>query len=320
MTYRFLYINTRAASCSIYKSGQMIYNAIKYNENWNIEYVEINQLDLGQLHNGAIVVDGQPRPDYDVYIFNYHHATMRAFESVDSTQFKNLPGIKVNIILEMSPNNPVVNLTGDDFDYYLVMDPTMDYHNKKFQAFPRPLPQIELKPYVEKTIPVIGSFGYATIDKGFHLIVEAASKEFDQAVVHINIPQASYADGNQALSNQIEAQCRAAAKPGIEVKITHDFMSDADLIHWCSQNTINAFFYTRQMPGLAAATDQAIASQRPLAILANDTFRHIMAYQPIYPQCSLQQLIDAGDTYVKQMATDWSPAGCQKRLIEILFE
>ena len=37
------------------------------------------------------------------------------------------------------------------------------------------------------SIPIIGSFGFATLGKGFELVVDAVNKEFDEAVVRISM-------------------------------------------------------------------------------------------------------------------------------------
>lgn len=84
-------------------------------------------------------------------------------------------------------------------------------------------------------------------------------------------------------------------------------MTKDQLINWCSQNTLNCFLYDRNMPGLAATTDQAIIAGRPIAISNNETFRHLLVYLPPYPESSLKQAIETSVQGVKKMQTDWSP-------------
>lgn len=321
MTHRFLFVNTRDTKCSIYKSGQMFYNAVVGGNNWSMDYVEIDKLDIGKLHEGKIVYkDGGEVEPYDVYIFNYHDYTMRVVENVYSEHFANLPGVRYTLLLEMEPNNPVVNLHNDNFNGYIVLDPTMQYSDPRFHAFPRPLATVNVKPYEEKEIPVIGSFGLPTLGKGFDLLVDAVNKEFDRAIVRLNLPQGTYTQPYANLPNEIEQACRNIAKPGIDVHITHDFMSDEELINWCGENTLNAFFYNRMIPGLAAATDQAIMSGRPLVTSDNKTFRHILQYQTAYPVRNLRDTILTGDVNVKKMQEAWSYKSCQDRLTQIIFD
>lgn len=319
MKPKFLFINTRQAQCSIYKSGIQVYNALHPSPYWDMDYVEINELDPVALSQGRMVQSGQALDAYDVYIFNYHDITMRTVEKIDSRWFDKLPGIKLSIILEMEPNNPLSRLFSDDFNGYLVLDPTMQYKDPRFIAFPRPIKSIKHE-YMPAVRPVIGSFGLPTQDKYFDRIIDAVNIEFNSALVRLNIPKASYADPDDRIFNEISRLCKSKAKTGVEVEITRHFFTDADLIRWCSQNTINVFLYDRNMPGLSAVTDQAIASGRPLAVSNNVTFRHIHKYLEPYPNLSLQEAIENSDMAVQQMQQDWSPEACQQKLRDVLFK
>jgi hypothetical protein len=320
MKPRFLFLNTREANCSIYKSGLQIYSALADAEHWDMDYVEIPDFDVAALYQGRIVVNDQEMEPYDVYIFNYHDITMRGTENIRSENFARLAGIKYSIILEMEPNNPYSRLFSDDFDGYLVMDPTFVSNNARFHAFPRPIPTAVVDEYQHQDVPVIGSFGFATQDKYFDRIVEAAAKELNEAKIKINIPKASYADPQDTMYEMIRQSCLSKARPGIEVEFTREFFTDEELIRWCSRNTLNMFMYDRHMPGLAAVTDQAIASGRPLLVSRNETFRHIHSYCRAYPDRSITGAIEKHADAVRRMQEDWSWTSCQERLKEILFE
>lgn len=316
-----LFINTRAAKCSIYQSGKMFYKAVKDIDFYKIDYCEINDLDIFNLYSGKIVINGIEKPTYDCYIFNYHHVTMRHFENIKSENLKNLKGLKYTIILEMSKDNPVVRLDSDDFDGYIVLDPTMKYDNSKFYWFPRPLESININHDSKHSdIPIIGSFGYPTADKGFDTLVEAASREFEKAIVRLNIPVATYC--SMDMYNQIVKTCTSVYAPNIILEITNNFLSDNELINWCYENTLNCFLYHRNsytdFPGLAAATDQAIISGKPLAVSSDTTFRHIHRYIDPYPTRSLKDSINLSSKEVKRIQQDWNFDKCQIRLKEIL--
>lgn len=123
----------------------------------------------------------------------------------------------------------------------------------------------------------------------------------------MNIPAADYS--TEAMRHEVEGTIQglpALAKPGIEVVITREFMDKAALIRWCSQNTLNVFLYDRAMVGLAATTDQAISSGRPLAVSANDTFRHIHLFLTPYPFRTLKQSIACSQPEVVAMSQAWS--------------
>ncbi len=301
---RGVFINPTEAKCSIYESGRMMYEALLLSDKYELDYIEVDK-------NKRSIPD-----TYDFYIFNYHHTTMGW---LDTKCVHLLPGIKITFVLEVVPNNPFVLCPSEDFNAYCVLDPTMNITDKRVYAFPRPLEiPSKITPYQESTVPVIGSFGFATHGKGFERVVEAVNKEFDEAIIRINIPVGTYTLNN--IAGDIEALCKKIAKKGIQVVFTHDFMSKEELIEWCGQNTLNCFLYDRNMPGLAATTDQAISSGRPLAVSENVTFRHIIEYIIPYPHRTLKESIEVSQSEVLRMQKNWAPANFAKRFEQVLTD
>jgi hypothetical protein len=291
---RGLFINNKKAQDSIYESGLMVFNCLQLSEQYQLDYIEI---DI----NRRIIPGG-----YDFYFFNYHPSTMGW---MDTSKLKKTLGLVITMVLEVLPNDPFVMCPDNHFHGYCVLDPTLRSKNKKVFAFPRPLEIAEnVSPYIEKKIPVIGSFGFATKGKGFQHVVEAVNKEFEQAIVRINIPYGDFVPDSEKYAKFLSDLCKQKAKPGIEVIVTHDYMDKRELIKWCSENTLNCFLYDRNIPGLAATTDQAIVSERPLAVSRNDTFRHILTYIPPYPEISLRDSIEKSIPMVLKMKRDWSPS------------
>jgi hypothetical protein len=287
-----LFVNTEKAVCSIHESGLMVYDCIKHSRKISFDYTEIRK-EKPELPGG-----------YDLYIFNYHFSTTGW---LDTKSVKLLPGLKGTIVLEILPNDPFVYCSPFDFDFYCVLDPSMTLKHKKVFPFPRPLDNYSgALSKKENEIPVIGSFGFATKGKGFEHVVEAVNKEFEEAIIRINIPHGTYTDPSHQYAMELAENCKSLAKKGIEVKVTHDFMSKDELIYWCSENTLNCFLYDRDMPGLAATTDQAVTSERPLAVSDNPTFRHITKYIQPYPALSLKESIAQTAETVKKIKQDWS--------------
>lgn len=300
-----LFINSVEANDSIYESGLMAYRALVGSDKYSLDYRTISEVDR-TLDTG-----------YDFYFFNYHMATMAWLDPpcIRST----LPGVKMTMVLEVSPNDPFVYCSPDDFDVYCVLDPTLESERPNVFAFPRPLEPFEPEAeYVEGDVPVIGSFGFATSGKGFDHLIDAVNKEFDRALVRVNIPHSTYMDGSGEYAERLGSMCKERAKEGVKVIVTHDYMSKIDLIRWCSRNTINCFLYDRKMPGLAATTDQAIASGRPLLVSRNDTFRHILKFIKPYPEQSLREAIDESRSGVAEMIKAWSPAMFRARFEFVL--
>lgn len=302
---RILFINCEKAQCSIWNSGLMVYHALKLSSNCQIDYVEVDRT--------MRLIPA----DYDVFMFNYHPATMGW---LDTQCIRRLKGIKLTVVLEMLPNDPFPSCPRDVFDGYVVLDPTMQCEDSRVFAFPRPLemtyePQ---KAYVDPPVPVIGTFGFATRGKGFEKVVDAVNKEFDAAIVRINIPHGTYVEKSEAYAKELAEACVARAKPGIDVRVTHDYMTKQQLVDWCSENTLNCFLYDRNMAGLAATTDQAVMSMRPLAVSQNDTFRHVTHYLRPYPDWSLRESIANSVEGVAKMKADWSPAKFAERFGQVL--
>jgi len=271
----------------------MAFKALKLSVLYQLDYTEIDDKDS--------VIPA----DYDIFLFNYHPLTM---SWLNLRSISRLKGLKFTIVLEVAPNDPFPLCPKNSFDGYVVLDPTMRHPDKRVFAFPRPLEKIVPSiRYQEETIPVIGSFGFATVGKGFEQVVDAVNKEFHHAIVKINIPHGTFVPQSERLAKQLAAACKAHAQPGIEVHVTHDFMTKQELVDWCAANTLNCFLYDRKMPGLSATTDQAILSGRPLCVSNNDTFRHILHYMKPYPEWSLYDAIQNSANAVRQMQQDWDP-------------
>jgi hypothetical protein len=300
-----LFINNKKAKDSIHESGYMAYQCLKLSSLYTLDYVEVDE-------NDREITTG-----YDFYFFNYHFATMKWLAT---DQLKKKLGNVITMILEVAPGDAFVFTPEKDFNIYCALDPTIESKGNLY-AFPRPLEKVDFEiPAVKNEFPVIGSFGFATTGKGFEHVVAAVNKEFEKATVRINIPFGDFVPDSKEYSEKLAILCRDLAKPGIDVQITHDFMSKEDLIKWCAANDLNCFLYDRHMPGLAATTDQAIVSGKPLSVSDNDTFRHITAYLPPYPSFSLKDSLEKSPAIIQQLCEDWSPqkfaAGFEKVLEE----
>jgi len=309
---RGLFVNPTRAKCSIYESGRMMYECLKLSDRFTLDWAEI---DAHQASLGA---------DYDFYAFNWHHVTMGWLNPASLSVLK-VP--KFTFVLEVAPGDPFVLCPKGPFDAYLPLDPSLVHPDANVYPFPRPVElPARLEPFVDPGIPVIGSFGFGTPGKGFELVVEAVNREFERARVRINIPPGTYADPHTSLIHgrpypeYLAELARKAAKPGVDVEITHLYMDEQELIRWCGQNTLNCFLYNRDQPGLSATTDQAIAAARPLAVGMNPTFRHIHPYVTPYPYRSLKESIAASLPEVLRMREDWTSRRFAERFEEVLAD
>jgi hypothetical protein len=308
-----LFLNTPPAPSAIHESGKMVYQSLLFSDAYELDYLEVTPTSRLIPNN------------YDFYFFNYHISDMGW---LDTKSLRHLSAPKITLVLEVLPNQPFFWCPADDFDAYCVLDPTMNVVDKRVYAMPRTLEvPAAIAPYHEPEIPVIGSFGFATPGKGFETLVDAVNREFEQAIVRINIPKMIEVNENHAWkfhkrdhTEYLRELCEKVAKPGVKVVVTQDFMTKDELIDWCAQNTLNCFLYSRFQPGLAATTDQAISSGRPLAVSTNQTFRHIHRYIQPYPLRGLRESIATSQPQVLQMQKDWHPANFSRRFEEVLAD
>ncbi len=156
---------------------------------------------------------------------------------------------------------------------------------------------------------IVGSFGLATFGKHWELIVEEVNKEFDIAKIRFNIPFATFVPDSKQRVEMIAGACKdRITKPGITLEITSNVMSRQELVDWCSENTINCFFYFRDnvyTTGLSAVIDQAIASGRPLLVTKDKTFRHVHPYVSVYPDIGIRDAILHTQQGVLEMRNAW---------------
>lgn len=200
------------------------------------------------------------------------------------------------------------------FDYYIAPDPTLLLKNpivyktgrlvKPYQnSFPVPLK------------PVIGSFGFATAKKGFEKIVELVQHDFDEAVIRLNIPVADFGDKNGLNAKTVEDNCnRILTKPGIELKITHDFLDTKGVLDFLAQNTINVFLYEdTSARGISSVTDNALSVYRPIAISDSIMFRHMLNAKPsiCVNENDLKTIIKNGFSPIQKYHDEW----CAENLV-----
>lgn len=303
---RGLFINNFKAKDSIYESGLMVYNCIKDSYTFSIDYKEVDadhrEIDFG----------------YDFYFFNYHPTTMGW---LDTKNLKRDLGFVMTMILEVSPNDIFVLCPSTHFDLYCVIDPSFESTMNNVISFSRPLEKVNYTfNNVQHEIPVIGTFGFATKGKGFQHVVDAINCEFDRAILKINIPFGDFVPESEKYAKYLAEICKSRAKVGIQVDVTHDYMTKEELIKWCGNNTLNCFLYDRNMPGLSATTDQAIVSERPLSVSNNPTFRHITKYLPSYPDFKLKDSIEKSIPIVRKMKEAWSSENFKKKFEEVVID
>ncbi|WP_372400718.1 hypothetical protein ABMY26_35825 (plasmid) [Azospirillum sp. HJ39] len=309
----------------------MVFDCLKQSNFYNLDYITLEQIDIEhlkvnrtfRLKQGRENTEASPPKPYDFWVLNYHPSTMAPF--LPQELLPHLEGPKFAIVLEVEPDNPIKFVPAERFDSCIVLDPTA-MPTAKVTPFPRPLRGVPRKGRLHnRDIPVIGSFGMGTPGKGFEHVVEAVNREFERAVLRINVPWATHVDSimfnvhRMEYSEYIENLCRKIAKPGIEIEFTRDFLEEEELVDWCADNDLNFFFYTRRQSGLSATTDQCVISGQPLLVSSNDTFRHIHPYIAPYPKTSLRDAMRTTSDAVRRLQNDWSGVTFHDTFIDMLM-
>ena len=307
---RGLFIGQKKAQCSIYESGLMVFDTLtKDNSEYTLDYIETD----ASLKN---VID----VNYDFYIINWHLVTLPITEATLSR----LKGKKICIVLEVSTDN-YIPYTPDIFDAYMVIDPTKE-KKKNFYPFPRPVIHSPLKPLLYPDRFVVGSFGL--IHPGFRrqkvfedVIINTAKASGGKGLVRFNFPFATFVTpGDAEFTSYFNELKNVANRVKIELRITRDYMTRDNLVGWLSEHTMNSFPYYRDIPGLSAVTDQAISSERALAVTDCSTFRHIHKYIPYYPNQNYTELSKSTLEGVLRMKEEWSEKNFRESFNAMLLE
>ena len=206
---RGIFYNSKEALCSIWESGKMCYNVLKTSDKYTLDYSEDCFFDFS----------------YDFAIFNQHFTTNNWMNKEMIDEF-NKPTFC--IVTEVSFSSNVISTSPSYFSHYIVIDPTIT-ETDNIHAFCRPIEEVDLSKIdninIDYDIPLIFSFGFATPGKEWSKIVELVQNDYDNAVIHFNIPKGTfvpdYIHNNEI--NKINSECKnILKKPGIQLKITHE--------------------------------------------------------------------------------------------------
>jgi hypothetical protein len=200
-------------------------------------------------------------------------------------------------------------LSNSLFDRYIAPDPTLLLRNPYVFKTGRLIPTYQ-NTFDPPDVPTIGSFGFGTPKKGFDRIVNLVQEEFDDAIIKLNIPFATFGDSTGASAKLVAMQCRKLLrKKGIELRVTHDFFDGNRLLDFLARNTINVFLYEDAgNRGLSSTVDSALAVQRPVAVSHSGMFRHLFDTTPsvCIPNNTLRKIIANGFEPLQKHHDEWN--------------
>ena len=292
-----LFVSHRRAQCGVYEFGQLLSSALEKSREFSFRLVECG--NAADYH--AAVKAHAP----DVVIYNYHPSTL---PWLDRRALAPHVMPHVGIIHEIT-QEVADNAESLLFDFVIGADPTLLLRNPRVFKTGRLIPSYENRS-APPAVPRIGSFGFGTPGKGFEALVERAHAEFAEAVIALNIPVSTFSDPNGEAARAIAERCRALVqKPGITLEISHDYLTQKQVLDFLAGNSLNAFFYEQTSGrGVSSAIDCALAVSRPIAITRSSMFRHILSAKPsIFVEDSrLPDILARGLAPLAPFAREWT--------------
>ena len=317
---KILFVTHKPKQCGVYEFGKNVYNAISKSRKFQFRKAECESIEELQLE----ITSFQP----EAIIYNYHPSVMpwlcvKISKGIYRNNVVNIRIPQIGIIHEITQEvadsatgyrNKFV--TGGShkrlnsfFDFYIAADPTLLLKNPIVFKTGRLIPEYQnLKPL--PNLPIIGSFGFGTPNKGFEKLVAKVQQEFSEAIIRLNIPSADFGDPDGVSARKIAENCKSLIKnKSVQIEISHQFLSNKELLDFLAGNSLNAFMYEDTGGrGLSSTVDNAIAVQRPLAVSDSLMFRHILDNCPgaNAQKFSLKEIIQRGTDCIEHLAKDWN--------------
>jgi hypothetical protein len=304
-----LFINHTKKNCGVYQYGIRVYDILKQSNKINFVYKEISDYDEYllslQINNVREI------------IYNYHYATLNWLN------INNISKNHTNIgIIHESPTN-IFDITCD-------IDPDIQDTIKNI-SIPRPIfENVETMldnmhfssetiqnfiQYSEENTPIFGSFGFGFYFKGFDKIVKIINEQYDNAIIKLVIPIAYFDPESQFTVINARNKCiENNKKSGIKLMITHEFMTNEELLKFLSSNTLNIFLYdTLNNRGISSVIDYALSVKKPLAISDSHMFKHIYSDEICVYKNNIEYILENSTKYCEKYLVEFS----NKNLINV---
>lgn len=285
-------INHAVANCGVYQYAKRLSNILIGSKGpITFTYHEISTLQEYQMLCSQHI---------DAIIYNYHSST--------------LPWLSNSTIQKKVPNVAIFHEgeTLVTFDHLINIDASSHY-----TSIPRPLLKSNYSEYIPNIDePVIGSFGFGFYNKGFVRLIEYVNAEFDKATIRLNITFAHFGDQNGLMGRNIAQTCMSVPrKEGIKLEITHNFMTDVELLDFLNENTINIFLYDKtHQRGCSSVIDYALSVNRPIGISDSEMFRHIYSDQICVYKTPIRNIITNGLSHLNKFKEDWSSENLLRKI------
>lgn len=299
MPQTILFINHPEKECGVHQFGENVFSAIRGSKRFDFVYAECS--NEGQLKECI----RQYNPV--AVIYNYYGSTM---PWLSPRITRSIPLPHIGVLHEVTQER--VNTANKTlFDFHIAPDPTVLLTNPIVFKTGRLIPAYT-DTHIPPAVPTIGSFGFGTKGKGYSRIIETVQDEFDEAVIRLNIPFARFGDadghGAKAYADECRQQIR---KPGIQLAITHDFLSQEQVLDFLAANSVNCFFYEENKNrGISSVIDLALAVNKPIAITKSNMFRHVVHTEPsiCIEDSTLRAIMEHGAGVLASYKKEWTSA------------
>jgi len=266
---KVLFISRKADNCGVNDYGKRV-NAI-------LQTSALLDVHFAEIETAEEYIEACNRVLPNVILYNYYPTILQFITDDFIAPIRHIPHVAVyhEVGFGFSPNGII------DIDSTKV-----DNIEHRFFASPRPLFNYSVEEnLIPNPIPVIGSFGFGFPDKNFPRIAELVCSQFDEALIKLSIPFATFGDseGNMARTeaDKVRKVIEKSGNTGIKLEVNHNFMKHNDVLHFLRGNDINVFLYDKhETRSLSSTIDYALSVKKPIAISNSAMFRHIQSATP----------------------------------------
>lgn len=292
---KIYFINSKEKQCGGYQYGLRFWEAIK-DTKLDIQYFEIENID------DFLSLDFSK---VDILFFNW----IEGGETGPFAWFTHpiADYLKKKKITTITIQHTEICFT-TRFDYFISQNPVRN-------GFPRPLYNFDLSsPKPKNEITNICTFGFASHQKKFDKVVELVNSQFDKAKINMHLTNAFYGDRTgEQLDSLLKVLNSIPRKPGIELNITTNFLSNSELLNFIRKNDLVIMAYELQ-PINSSTVDYILSTDTPIAITSAGAFSHVYTEEIDIDKHKLQDILDFNlrTNYTQQFRETWSSENLRK--------
>lgn len=290
-------VNHSVENCGVYQYGKRFGSIASKSKKHDFIYYEMNSED-------------ELTKEY-----NIHHPELIIYNHLSGT----MPWVTEELVQKYRDSGVkqylIVHNVGyaTFFDGYLHQNPYYAGIDENNFALARPLFDY-CPPAAEKDCDTlhVGSFGFGFRVKHFDQICRIVNRDFPNRAVQINLHlTSSHFCPNANDIASIRQDClRSITHDNIKLNMTHDFLTDSDMLNFLYRNDLNIFFYQNYSGynGISSTIDYALSVKKPIAICKSNMFSHIWDVQPsiCVEDNSLPDIIGNGFAPLEEKYSSWT--------------